>query len=105
MSTSAATGHAPGRGGPLDHEVAFGEEQPGAGVVALLGAARQPALVQPELPEPRIVRIVDRNDLERAVGHVCVGISEGRCTEILTQTGNEGIGGGLRLRSQVSGRQ
>jgi len=93
--------HAPGRRSPLDHEVAFGEEQPGAGIVAFLGAARQPALVQSELPEQRILRVVDRNDLERAAGHVCVGISEGRCTEILTQTGNEGIGGGLR--SRVSG--
>ncbi len=59
-------GHAAGRQRPLDHEVALGEEQPGAGIVALLGAARQPALVEPELPEPRIVRILDRNDLDPA---------------------------------------
>ena len=57
-------GNASGRERPLDHEVALGEEQPGAGVVALLGAAGQPALVQPELPEQRIVRILDRNDLD-----------------------------------------
>ena len=37
MSTSAATGTQPAAERPLDHEVALGEEQPGAGVVALLG--------------------------------------------------------------------
>ncbi len=48
---------------PFDHQVALGEEQAGAGVVAFLRPAGEPTLVQPELPEPLIVGVLDRNDL------------------------------------------
>ncbi len=93
-------GHTAGGECPLDDEVALGEEQPGAGVVAFLGAARQPALVEPELPEPRIVRILDRHDLHLcAPTHVCVAISGQRCAEIATQTGNDGIRRGWAISS------
>ncbi len=52
-------GSATGGECPFDDEVAFGEEHPGPGVVALVGPARQPTFVEAELPEARIVRILD----------------------------------------------
>ncbi len=48
-------GNAAGVERPIDDEVTFGEKQPGSGVVALVGAARQPAFVQPELGEPLVL--------------------------------------------------
>ena len=88
VSTSAAHGHAPRRERSLDHQVALGEEEPGTGVVPLLGPAGQPALVQPELSEQWIVRILDRNEsrLRRAFSLPSARIA--------TQTWNDGIRGG-----------
>ena len=43
----------------LDDEIALGEEHAGAGIVTFVGSARQPSLVESELSESRIVRIID----------------------------------------------
>ena len=48
---------------PFDDQVALGEKQPGARVVALVGPTRQPAFVQPELGESVVVGIVDDDDV------------------------------------------
>ena len=84
VSTSAATGTQPAVEGPLDHEVALGEEQAGAGVVALLGAARQPRSFSRNCRNrgssgSSIGMISTRR---RPRHHVCVAISEERYAEI-----------------------
>jgi hypothetical protein len=49
----------------LHHEIALCEEQPCSGVVAPFGAICEPAFVQSELGEPRIVRVIDRDQRHR----------------------------------------
>ena len=46
----------------LDDEVSLGEEQTLATVIASLRAARQTAFVETEGREPRVRRVVDRDD-------------------------------------------
>ena len=71
----------------------------GWGIVALVGAAREPSFVEPELPVPGVVRILDQDHIRQAV---CVPIREAHPTRSVTQTGM-GSGWGLWVHQKRYG--